>query len=808
MFRRRLVALALSLALGTSAADVLINNGDFINFIIITVVFVFAMYRIMLIRRGVELKVDGKVFTRDTLVCVLIFIMGMVNYGIHVYQMKVLSQDELSKVKCIQGRVISYKENEKGLSLDIKTSSLGKMTVVRCQKWQGFDSINNRNNSTKGMSIRNVNDTIFARKHARTFDKSNKGLKLYGKKIEVRGIIKVPVGTRNPGCFDYRRYLLTKKITYTMKITNISEIKGAETSKLWGMRHSLNNTKEGFAKNVSDGRSEVYGFIKGVTFGETDDIDEDTIREFRENTTAHILAVSGLHVGVIYGMLKLMSMGRHGGIIGFLTMFAMFGYGELTSWNVSTTRAVILTCTAIMAFYLRRPFDLLSSLALSFIILLIYNPFLLFGASFQMSFLAVCGIAFLTDPLGRLIGKFGGFLLAIQLSMIPYTIYTFNKINPVGFLINIPIVALIGLLVPFSIYGLVSYSIIGNVGVIIKSEIFYLTEVITRLNHVLNLDGKYSYSMSSMKITTIIAFYTLLFYICSEFNIVMVLRKRCDVITQSVILALCMSIAVGAAYRNVFTNYEVVFIDVGQGDGIHIRTDTYDVLLDGGGEKNRNIGEKVLKEYFLKNACSDLDISIFTHMHMDHCKGAMELGEVYPVKQYIVPYPYRYQVTGKYLKLVRFKDKIRLAKDVWIEAIWPMDDRIAMSESDDNELNTVYMLHYNGIKIMLTGDLVEADELDMIEYYKSTDVLKCDILKVAHHGSRYSSNEKFIDAVNPRIAVIQVGEHNTYGHPNAGVIERFKKRGIKVYRNDKEGAIGVDISHNKIIVDRMIKNVI
>ena len=137
------------------------------------------------------------------------------------------------------------------------------------------------------------------------------------------------------------------------------------------MRHSLNNTKEGFARNVSDGRNKAYGFIKGVTFGDTDDIDEDTIDEFRENTTAHVLAVSGLHVGVIYGMLRLMAMGRHGGIVGVLTMLAMLGYGELTTWNVSTTRAVILTCTAIMGFYLKRPFDLLSSLALSFIMLLI-----------------------------------------------------------------------------------------------------------------------------------------------------------------------------------------------------------------------------------------------------------------------------------------------------------------------------------------------------------------------------------------------------------------------------------------------------
>ena len=802
MFRRRIVALSVSLALGIVVADIFINKGSPVKAFSVTALFLFSIYRIVCIRTAIEQGITRKYIRRDTILCALMFCVGCMNYAIHEHDMKPMMPNKLSNYNYIEGRVIGYKDNDKGLTIDVKTYSLGNETVVRCQKLKGF--IRERGDGFKART-----NAGYSNKKIKYKDMDHKlGTKLYGKLVKVQGIIKVPTVARNPGCFDYRRFLLTKKITYTMKVINISEIKGVKTSKLWIMRHSLNNTKEGFAINVSDGRNKAYGFIKGVTFGDTDDIDEDTIDEFRENTTAHVLAVSGLHVGVIYGMLRLMAMGRHGGIVGVLTMLAMLGYGELTTWNVSTTRAVILTCTAIMGFYLKRPFDLLSSLALSFIMLLIYNPFLLFSASFQMSFLAVCGIAFLTDPLGRLIGKRGGFLLAIQLSMIPYTVFTFNKINPIGFLINVPIVALIGMLVPFSIFGLATYSIIGKVGIIIKSQIFYLTEIIIRLNHLLNMGGKFSYSISSMKIATLIAIYALLFYICSEFNIVMLLRKRYFIVLQSVILILCMSITIGSAYRNLFLDYELVFIDVGQGDGIHIRTDNYDVLLDGGGERKRNIGEKVLKEYFLKNGCSNLDISIFTHMHMDHCKGAMELGEVYPVKQYMVPYPYRYQVKGRHVNLVRFRDKIRLEKGVWIEAIWPMDDRIATSESDDNELNTVYILHYKGVKIMLTGDLVEADELDMIEYYKSTDVLKCDILKVAHHGSRYSSNEKFIDAVNPRIAIIQVGEHNTYGHPNAGVIERFKKRGISVYRNDKEGAIGVDISNNKIRIDRMIKYVV
>ena len=798
MFRRRIVALGISMALGIIAADTYINQREIIKFTLIMAVFIFVIYRTIYIRRSMELETEDKKLKYDALLCIALFIIGILNYGIHAYEMSPKSATELLRCKYIEGRVINYKENQKGLTLDIKTTSLGKVAIVRCQKWNGFGNENKTFIKGGKKPEMGINKSM----------KTSQGLELYGREVKVHGSIKIPTSARNPGCFDYKRYLMTKKITYVMKANDISEISNDEQSFIWIVRRSLYRKKDQFARKVSGNRSEIYGFIKGVAFGDTSDIDDDTIKEFRENTTAHVLAVSGLHVGVIYGMLRLMAMGRHGGLIGFITMMAMLCYGEITAWNVSTLRAVILTCSAIVAFYLKRPFDLLASLSASFIIVLLYNPFMMFGASFQMSYIAVSGIAFLTDPLSRLVGKHAGFMLAIQLSMIPYTIYTFNKINPVGFLINIPIVGLISLLVPFSILGLISYSLLGSVGVVIKSEIFYLTEIITKLNHILNMNGRYSYSISSMKITTIIAVYALLYFLCSEFNIVLMLRKRYDLIAQSIILVMCMSIAVGSAYRNNFMDCEVVFIDVGQGDGIHIRTDRCDVLLDGGGEKNRNIGEKVLKEYFLKNAANDVDMSIFTHMHMDHCKGAMELGEIYPVKQFMVPYPYRYQVSGPRLKFVRFKDKLRLGKDVWIQAIWPMDDRVATNDSDENELNTVYMLYYKGIKIMLTGDLVEADELDMIKYYKSTDVLKCDILKVAHHGSRYSSNEKFIEAANPRIAVIQVGENNTYGHPNAGVIRRFEKRGIKVYRNDKEGAIGVDISRNEIKIDRMIEDVV
>ena len=121
----------------------------------------------------------------------------------------------------------------------------------------------------------------------------------------------------------------------------------------------------------------------------------------------------------------------------------------------------------------------------------------------------------------------------------------------------------------------------------------------------------------------------------------------------------------------------------------------------------------------------------------------------------------------------------------------------------------VVMLRYKKIKLMITGDLTGEDEEKMLEYYKrhygNYKMLRCDILKSPHHGSRYSNSEKFLRAVSPRAVVIQAGEKNIYGHPHEETLKRIKRLGIDVYRTDKSGAIGVDIrGGNKFIIDKMI----
>jgi competence protein ComEC len=211
---------------------------------------------------------------------------------------------------------------------------------------------------------------------------------------------------------------------------------------------------------------------------------------------------------------------------------------------------------------------------------------------------------------------------------------------------------------------------------------------------------------------------------------------------------------------------------------------------------------------------------------MDHYKGIYELTEEYPVGRIGIPADYQKSIEEEYVSrarggceeqgedatvlpdhgkimYVREGERITISDDVYIEPIWPPPGAGSSIDIDDpNEHNMVYVINYKGVRIMVTGDLLEEDELKMISYYSGTDTLNCDILKVAHHGSKSSSSEAFLKAASPEIAVIEVGLNNFYGHPHQQTLDRLEALGIRIYRTDLNGAVGIDISGRSLSVDK------
>ena len=364
---------------------------------------------------------------------------------------------------------------------------------------------------------------------------------------------------------------------------------------------------------------------------------------------------------------------------------------------------------------------------------------------------------------------------------------------------------------------------------------------VIKINHILNFGGSFSIKTAGPGAAVIIVIYVIVFGLASEWTRVMLLRKdRKSVLKQGILLMLPLVMLFSCLYDTI-SDDEIVFAAVGQGDCVHIRAEGHDVLIDGGGQPSYgddqekdtgyNVGKSILMPYLMHGGADAVDIALVTHLHADHYKGITELCEVFPVGAIGIPADYRgaanvhsdsqNEATGNQngssdnqndqqalsidpskIYYIDPNTNIDISDEVSIDVIWPVEVSAEPFAADDpNEHNTVYMIRYKDIKIMVTGDLLEEDELDMVDYYKGTDTLRCDILKVAHHGSKSSSSEEFLDAAGPRIAVIQCGLNNFYGHPHKQTLERLEERGIRVFRTDLSGAVGIDIHGRRLSVD-------
>jgi beta-lactamase superfamily II metal-dependent hydrolase len=253
-----------------------------------------------------------------------------------------------------------------------------------------------------------------------------------------------------------------------------------------------------------------------------------------------------------------------------------------------------------------------------------------------------------------------------------------------------------------------------------------------------------------------------------------------------------------------------VFVDVGQGDCLHIRTPGgRNILIDGGGSINYSVGKKTLLPYLLKNGVSRVDLALITHLHTDHCQGISELAREMPISRAAVYEGNRLRpsevadatgLAADRILYVGAGERIQLDEDVYVEILFPerRDDgyyEAMLLEEDENKSSLLMKLVYRGVSVLMTGDLGFEGEEAILQSLGSEDALHSVILKIGHHGSRYSTGDDFLSAVNPSVAVIQVGK-NTYGHPHPDIIKKLEDAGVPVYRNDLSGAIMLRIGED------------
>lgn len=799
MIRRRLFAYTVSMMWGVFAGYILMDRGMMLEGLLVILSGIFAV---------VVLAGNGEMGTGD-LACLLIWagigLSLIAWYGARLEE----NYDSLSRTNSaefISGRIVDAREykNEDGQRDKLR------LTV------------------SDGRGRRFLLP-VDVKGHPEILEKEP--LLLVGRFVSVRGIWERADGARNPGMFDYGNYLKSRGIAAVAEPCEISLSGGHHAAYtrngdlelfekdmqdiIWGARRILLRKRIDFQNAFREDRL-TREFIKGAVFGDKSGLDEETYDEFALNNTAHILTVSGLHLGIIYGALKSLTRSRRTLAVSIVIISMLFIYGEMTLWSPSTVRACIMVTVSAFATHVRRPFDLLSALSAAVMAMLAIQPYLILNTGFLMSGLAMMGMAFLSGPLEHFLGRGLGTAAGVQGAMTPFTAFSFNSMNPFSLFINIPMIFLASIFGPVAISSLCVMTVTGTCPSPARIALEGLSHMIVRSNSIL-ATGAADFGIVSIPAWTLALLYLGMFYMSSEFATVRIIRKEWKrLLTVLCILAIPAG-AAGYAAGSHFLQDDLIFLDVGQGDGIHIRTGAGNFLVDGGGSDRYDIGKDTLRPYLLKNGCSSIDISFLTHLHQDHALGAEELREVFPVRTVAVSERYgigdlkNITGTGRVFRLSQ-GDRVGLGRDAWMEVVWPLDgtgngmegEDDVKASSNDNEMNMVMIFHINNKKVMITGDLLEEDETAMVEYYGQSDKLKCHVLKVGHHGSRSSSSEAFLEAVDPEIAVIQVGRNNLYGHPHREVLERLEKRKIKVYRTDVNGAVGIRLRPGGIAVHSMI----
>jgi competence protein ComEC len=651
----------------------------------------------------------------------------------------------------------------------------------------------------------------------------------YGQKVSLRGKIYEPKGLRNPGGFDYQSFLETRGIAAAFYgpaagVTFLGISK--ELSRLQLAAFKVRNRMSAVLRAYLPQRE--GNLLVGMLFGERSALDRETGQLFSQSGISHLLAVSGLHVGLVAGAIFL--LGRRTGLQGWCTYLfvalLLFAYVYLCGLKPAAIRAFIMVLLAMGAVHLDRPGDFPTALAAAVLITLVYNPLLLFSVSFQLSYAATTAILFLTPLLQekiaailarlpfsftlspvKMISSLLAVTLAAQLGVIPLTAYYFRQVSLVALIANIfvlPVMALVlGLGLVSALLGLVwplSGSLLNLANYPLLSYILFIARMFSAL--------PFSYrEVYPPRLTEIMLYYLFLALLAGGWRVLLSAYYRCKFrVRPFYFLVFLLLIALFVTWWGLpgigSSTLEIVFLDVGQGDAIFIHTPQgQNILLDSGGKPAYmgNIdetGRLVVVPFLEYRRVKKLDMVIISHPHEDHYGGLFAVLDKIPVKRLVttVELP-ETQSYGELLELAREKNiprEIVRRGDIFvagpsleIRVLSPPSELFNGTNSDSNNNSLVLHLRYKEISFLFTGD-IETRAVDNL--LKGEKILPVQILKVPHHGGYLSNLPQFLDSTAPRVAVITVGA-NSFGHPHPATLSALEDGGVEIYRTDFHGAV-------------------
>ena len=651
----------------------------------------------------------------------------------------------------------------------------------------------------------------------------------FGDLVTVQGRLRRPEPARNPGAFDYRKYLGRRGVSALLSVRKRESIqrleKGEARSFFSGVvlpiRRSIRSTVD---RNLLGAPAAL---LKGLLLGEKHALPKEVREAFNRVGVSHVLAVSGLHVGLIAGIFffvfRLFGLTRRRAT--WVTVGALIVYVFVVDLRPSVVRASIMAGLFLIAFVIERDTDLWNLLGVSALIILLIWPQSLFDVGFQLSFGAVGSIALLYTPITGAIHRVFGkpaktwmqwivaaiaVSAAAQIGTGPFVVLYFNRLPLLSVAANLMVVPAIGIIV--------------TLGLLASAFGFWLVPFATALNAVnwAFLSGLIGLvrALSEIPHTILVTPSPSPMFFAGYYGaIALILWSRKSLPVRKALLFLALFGINVYIWKGVLREdrLEVVFLDVGQGDAVFLKfPNGRTMLVDGGARMPHfDAGKWVIAPFLRHKGIGKITIVAPTHSDNDHIGGLVSILEEFPVAHVLDSGQYADSWTDdRFYELVEEKGVARhivSAGDSLIGlggagalVLHPVP-KFVSQECDApmgrNNTSVVLRITYGGTSLLLTGDAEQEAERFFLGW---RDRLPATVLKVGHHGSSGSSGRAFLHAVRPEIAILSVGAWNRFGHPTEDVLAKLREVGAQIYRTDRMGAVTMEVGEGWMKVRTML----
>ncbi len=641
----------------------------------------------------------------------------------------------------------------------------------------------------------------------------------YGDMLLVTGKLQTPPRLDD---FDYQGYLAHQGIYSTMLYPRIEIVERGQGSRLMARVYWL---RDRLSRNLARVLPEPQASLaQGIILGQRGNIPAPLGTDFTRTGTAHLLAISGLNLSIIAGVMLSLGIwlfGRRRYLYIWLALGTVWLYSLLTGMNPPVVRGAIMASLFLSAEFLGRQRSAINALTLAAAVMAGISPHILGDASFQLSFLAMAGLVFLFPTLrewGRKaikakLGEDGpivsaasvasdslGATMAALIAVWPLIAYYFGIVSFIGPLATFLLLpALPGIIILGALSSALGFIALPAAQVIGWLAWLFLTYMITVVSG-LSVLPLSAITVGRIDAALIWVYYTILaaaIWLSRNRNLSGLIPKARSLIKPGVIqsasfisglprkwvlppLFLIATLVSFAAVAMPDDNLHVSFLDVGEGDATLIQKGSRQVLVDGGPSPQAIALELGRKMPFWDRT---IDLLVLTHPHHDHLAGLVEVLHRFQVSQVLYPdSEYDSPVYTEWLKLIDEKgierttatagQVIDLGEGASITVLSPQTPLLD-TESDIDNNSVVLRLSSGDVSFLLAADIMREGEWELIQRRPG---LTSTVLKVAHHGSETSTTPEFLAVVRPQAAVISAGADNRLGHPSREVVSRLEER--------------------------------